>query len=460
MKILILNGSPKGNKSITLQYVEYIKKNYAENEFTTYNVAQEIKKIEKDESYFQEIITNIEKSDLVLWSFPLYFMLVCSQYKRFIELITEKKAQSAFNGKNSAAISTSIHFYDHTAHNYINAISDDLDMNYLGYYSADVHDLLKEEKRENLLTFADNIFSQVKSNAKLSKNYQTIKVNNHNYIPAPINKKIDSKNNKIVIVSDESNTNSNLSKMIETCQNSFNNNVEVINLHDVDIKGGCLGCIKCGDKNICAYQGKDQYIEMFNQKLKTADILIFAGTIKDRYLSSKWKEFFDRSFFNTHQPSLAGKQFAFLISGPLNQVQNLKQILETQIEISKSNLVRFITDEEQDSKIIDSTISNTMQQLVSLSETNYIKPNTFLGVGGTKIFRDDIWGNLRFVFPADYKYYKKHKYFDFPQKNYKVRLTNKFMGLLKKIPAFKNEFYKNITTHMVRPFKKVIESSK
>jgi multimeric flavodoxin WrbA len=31
--------------------------------------------------------------------------------------------------------------------------------------------------------------------------------------------------------------------------------------------------------------------------LKYFDIIIFAGSLKDRYISSKWKQFFDRVFF-------------------------------------------------------------------------------------------------------------------------------------------------------------------
>ena len=38
--------------------------------------------------------------------------------------------QQVFHGKHAAALSTSIRFFDHTAHNYIHAISDDWKMRY------------------------------------------------------------------------------------------------------------------------------------------------------------------------------------------------------------------------------------------------------------------------------------------------------------------------------------------
>jgi len=83
-------------------------------------------------------------------------------------------------------------------------------------------------------------------------------------------------------------------------------------------------------------------------KIKAADILVWAGEIRDRYLSAKWKTFFDRSFFNGHAPSLAGKQFGFIISGPLSQIPNLRQILEAYVEMQQANPAGFVTDESGD----------------------------------------------------------------------------------------------------------------
>ncbi len=50
MKIVVLNGSPKGDLSITLQYVLLIRKKSPEHQFKIFNIAQEIRKLEKDES--------------------------------------------------------------------------------------------------------------------------------------------------------------------------------------------------------------------------------------------------------------------------------------------------------------------------------------------------------------------------------------------------------------------------
>jgi len=458
MKITVLNGSPKGDLSATMQYVHFIQKKFPQHDLKIFNIAQQIKKIEKDEKAFQEIIDEVKSSQAVLWAFPLYVFLVSSQYKRFIELISEKGVKEAFQNRYTAVLTTSIHFFDHTAHNYMHAICDDLDMKYVGAFSADMYDLLKEKEREKLILFAGNFLEAIENRMLTSKSFGPLTHRKFDYIPGNSEKKIDDKGKKIVILTDSEGDQTSLVRMIDRFKRSFSDPVEMINLYNLDIKGGCLGCIRCGHENICIYQDKDGFVEFYNSKLKTADVLIFAGTIKDRYLSSKWKQFFDRGFFNTHTPSLIGKQIGFIISGPLSQIPNLRQILEAYTEWQQANLVDVITDEHGDSAEIDALLQSFAERLIQLAGEGYIKPSTFLGVGAMKIFRDDVWGRLRFPFQADHRFYKKHGIYDFPQKDYKARITNRILILLTKIPSMKKEIYTNrIKAEMIKPFQKILE---
>jgi len=458
MKIIVLNGSPKGDLSATMQYVHFIQKKFPQHDLKIFNIAQQIKKIEKDEKAFQEIIDEVKSSQAVLWAFPLYVFLVSSQYKRFIELISEKGVKEAFQNRYTAVLTTSIHFFDHTAHNYMHAICDDLDMKYVGAFSADMYDLLKEKEREKLILFAGNFLEAIENRMLTSKSFGPLTHRKFDYIPGNSEKKIDDKGKKIVILTDSEGDQTSLARMIDRFKRSFSDPVEMINLYNLDIKGGCLGCIRCGHENICIYQDKDGFVEFYNSKLKTADVLIFAGTIKDRYLSSKWKQFFDRGFFNTHTPSLIGKQIGFIISGPLSQIPNLRQILEAYTEWQQANLVDVITDEHGDSAEIDALLQSFAERLIQLAGEGYIKPSTFLGVGAMKIFRDDVWGRLRFPFQADHRFYKKHGIYDFPQKDYKARITNRILILLTKIPSMKKEIYTNrIKAEMIKPFQKILE---
>ena len=457
MKIIVLNGSPKGNISATMQYVLFIQKKFPQHELKIFNISQEIRKIEKDKKAFQGVIDEVGSSDGVLWAFPLYVLLVSSQYKRFIELIWERGAEDVFKDKYTAALSTSIHFYDHTAHNYINAICDDLDMRYVGSFSAHMYDLLRGKQREKLILFAEHFFGAIENNVPASKNFRPVTHSELDYVPGDVDKKIDIDQKKVVIVTDSEGDQTNLGRMIERFRTSLSNGVEVINLHDVDIKGGCLGCIQCGYDNKCAYGDKDGYMEFYNTKIRTADVLVFAGTIKDRYLSSRWKMFFDRSFFNGHSPMLIGKQIGFIISGPLTQIPNLRQVLEAWVECHQANLVDFVTDEYDDSAQIDALSQSLAERLVQFADEGYIRPATFLTVGGQKLFRDAIWGWLRPTFQADHRFYKRHGLYDFPQKHYRRRIQVGIFMLLTKIPAFRREYARRIKPETVKPLQEIVE---
>lgn len=142
MRILVLNGSPKGENSITLQTVRYLEKRFPKETFEVLHVGQRIKSIEKDFSKAEEALKN---ADLLLFCYPVYTFLVPSQLHRFIELLKEHGVD--LSGKCAAQISTSLHFYDITAHRFIRDNCDDLDLNYLGGLSADMEDLLKPQGR-------------------------------------------------------------------------------------------------------------------------------------------------------------------------------------------------------------------------------------------------------------------------------------------------------------------------
>ncbi|MBZ0156013.1 MAG: NAD(P)H-dependent oxidoreductase [Alphaproteobacteria bacterium] len=458
MKIAVLNGSPKGDMSVTMQYVHFIRKNFPQHEFRILNIAQQIKGIEKEDSSFRTIIDAIREADGVLWAFPLYIFLVSSQYKRFIELITERKAEEAFRGKYTAVLTTSIHFFDHTAHAYMHGICDDLGMKYAGSFSADMYDLIKEEMRGKLKVFAEYFFEAIECRLPAPRSYPPVVGNRYEYIPGPTAPAIDAGDKRVVLLTDSSDTETNLGRMIERIRSSFSREIEVLDLNALDIKGGCMGCVQCGYDNACAYGDQDAFMEFYNSRVKTADILLYAGTIKDRYLSSRWKTYFDRSFFNTHIPTLAGKQIGVLISGPLGQLPHLRQILEAHTEWQQANLVDFVTDESGDSAVIDSLLDSLARRLVRFASSGYVKPPTFLGVAGMKIFRDDIWGRFRFPFQADHTFFKKHGAYDFPQKNYSARITNALLLLLTRIPPVRKEIYKKkMKEEMIKPLKKAVE---
>jgi multimeric flavodoxin WrbA len=456
MKIAVLNGSPKGKLSITLQYAYFIEKKFPQHEMKVFHVSQLIKKLERDETAFQEVINEVRSSDGVLWAFGLFVLAVPSQYMRFIELISERGVEDAFSDKYAAVLSTSIHFFDHTAHNYMRAVCEDLNMKYAEALSLDIMDMMKESERRNLTIFAENYFEAIERKSTTSKLFKPLVFSKFSYLPGVPEKKVDTKDKKVVVLTDSYDNDTNLGKMIDRFRQSFSGHIELINLNDLDIRGGCLGCMRCGYDNACVQ--KDGFSEFYNKRVRTADIVVFAGTVKGRYLSSTWKMFYDRAFFWNHTPSLVGKQLGYIISGPLSQIPNLIQILEASSTTRQdANHVDIITDECEDSTELDTLLQNFAERLVSYSVKGYIRTPNFLAVGGQKIFRDDVWGRLRMIWQADHIYYKKHGKYDFPQKDLKMWVFNPVMLLLTKIPKFRKSFYANITKFSSGRLKKLAD---
>lgn len=468
MKILVLNGSPKGDNSVTMSYVKYLKVVFPEHVFDVRHIAQSIHRLEKDPTTFDALMNDVRESDAVLWAFPLYYLLVHSNYKRFIELVFERNQQSAFPGKYTATLSTSIHFYDHTAHNYMQGICEDLGMNFVGSFSAEMQDLMDEQERINLVNFTNELVDACQKKTVTQRVCLPLVQPALQYQPetslnqVDLGDRVDSSDQvdpgarKIVVVTDSGSMSDNLKAMLQRFQASFSKAPEVVDLSEIKIAGGCLGCVKCGMDNECTYDGKDDVRSTYEEKLKKADIVVFALTMKDRYFSARWKSFLDRRFYQTHQPGLPGKQIGYLISGPLRYEPNLRQIIVASAQIDQANLVDIITDECSTSAELDRSIAQFSEKLIRSATIHAKQPRTFLGVGAAKVFRDEMWGQLRFMFQEDYRYYKKHGMIDFPQSKISLRLTHLLIPFIRLGPI-KKQVQEKTKDMMHRPHDKVIK---
>ena len=65
MKILVVNGSPKGENSITLQTVLYLQKCCRHHEFEILHAGHRIKALERDFTPAREAL---ERADLILFA--------------------------------------------------------------------------------------------------------------------------------------------------------------------------------------------------------------------------------------------------------------------------------------------------------------------------------------------------------------------------------------------------------
>jgi multimeric flavodoxin WrbA len=455
MNICILNGSPKGENSVTMQYMAYYKKCFPEHSFTYVKAAQQCGKFEKDREAFQEVMDKVDQADFIVWAFPVYIMLVHSRYKRFIELIFERNAEKHFEGKYAVGFSTSINFFDNTAHEYIHGICDDLGMNYIDGVPAHMRTMMEKENRAALEDLFLRWERYVTRNIPVPRMNPEQNKNSFTYSPRNDDVQAVETGKKAVLVADLEQNEKNLAAMTGRVKQLLPG-IEVMDIRRLKF-GPCLGCLKCGPDNICAYEGKkDEFLGEFRKKVSDADIVIIAGAMHDRYLSSVWQRFAERCFFRTHQPYLSGRQVAFLISGPFSQNNNARQILTAYTEVLEANLAGFVTDECEDETDLSAMIDNLVYDLAAFAVRQTVKPQSFLGRAGMKVFRDDIFGPLRLIFQADHRYYRKHGIYDFPQRKIGIRLLNLFVVPLTRLPFVKKSLRRKFHSVMTMPYRRII----
>ena len=68
MNILVVNGSPKGENSITLQTVKYLSLLHPEHEFRILHAGQKIKSLEKD---FSPALADLLWAELIVFAYPV-----------------------------------------------------------------------------------------------------------------------------------------------------------------------------------------------------------------------------------------------------------------------------------------------------------------------------------------------------------------------------------------------------
>ncbi len=446
MKVLVINGSPKGKYSITLQTSKFLEIKFSEHTFEYLNVGAQIRSIEKDFSQAREKITN---ADLLIFSYPVYTFIAPYQLHRFIELIKEDGVD--LSGKFVTQISTSKHFYDVTAHRYIEDSCHDLNMKYIRGLSADMDDLSKESGQNDAVAFFNFVLWSVENGIFERKKLPDI---SFEPITATVPDKRTDKNNKdIVVVCDISEKDVNLKKMTERFMAVSGGQVRILNLNDINIKGGCLGCFNCAVTGECVY--KDGFSETLRNNIQKADAIVYAFSVKDHSMGALFKKYDDRQFCNGHRSVTMGMPVGYLISGPYSSEDNLRMIVDGRGEVGGNFIAGVATDEFDTDKAID-------EMAICLDyaiENSYCRPANFLGVGGMKIFRDLVY-QMRGMMKADHKFYKEHGLYDFPQKHRVMSSAMYLVGAMLGSDKIKSKMGNKMNEGMLMPYVKVIEKAK
>ena len=445
MKILVINGSPKGKYSVTLQTVKYLEVLHPQHTFTVLDAGQKIKALEKD---FSPAIEAVAAADLLLFSYPVYTFIAPCQLHRFIELLKASGVELA--GKFATQITTSKHFYDVTAHRYVQDTCQDLGLKYIRGLSADMDDLLTDKGQADARAFFAYVCYSMENNL-----YEPFPAP----LPTPAHISVEvppaltDKPGDVVIVTDCEEGNTQLGSMIDRFRAVLPLGTRVVNLREYPFSGGCLGCFNCAADGKCIY--KDGFDEFLRGSIQNAQAIIYAFSIKDHSMGARFKMYDDRQFCNGHRTVTMGMPIGYLVSGDYSREFNLQMILEGRAEVGSNFLCGVATDERDPNGEIDRMAKNLCYAL----EKKYVPPQNFYGVGGMKIFRDLIW-LMRGMMKADHKFYKAHGQYDFPQKKRGTMLKMYLVGALISNPKIKAKMGNAMNEGMLMPYNKLLEKVK
>lgn len=463
IKVLVVNASPKGEYSLTLQHSLYMLGHEQDTQFRVLQVGESLSPIRFDPAWLESAIADVEWADAIIWTTPVYTMLVPWQLIRFFSLIKEAKRSTVFQGKYATSMMTCFHYYDHLAEDWLRAMSEDLGMFYLEGRTADNMDMLKKTHRSDMRYFMSVFVAACRERKPLERKFMPLPA-----VTSPLFSPLTTKHEiplveaqesslKTVLLTDEFDEDGNLSRMIDVIIESYPYPIEIIDINKFPYEAGCHGCLKCELVGDCARQ--DGFQEFYFNLVRNSDVLLFGMNIEDRYLKPIWKLFLDRTFSNGHRTSMMGKHTGYLVAGPLRALPTVRQFIEGKDNVGRENAIFIIGDEYEDSAYLDDLLRFSARRLAEAADKKHQKSVNFLGIGGMKIFRDLIYG-MRGVVRDDHRFYKKNRLYDFPQKKIPQEVFNLGMGMAFTLKSVRLQAYERMPELYIKLHKDIVESGK
>lgn len=455
MQIAVVLGSPTGRDSITLQYVRYLARIRPEPTWDLVDVGHSLHRLDRDPAFVDGIVDRLAAADAIVWAFPVYTFLAPAALVRLVERLCDRRP-APLVGRWATVLTTSEHFFDHTAHTWAEEISSDLGLRVFRGFSARMEEILAEDGRRQLDGWSAAFLQAVAEGAPAEVHHPPVRWEPRPYVPDLGDASAPTGTRRVAVITDVTDDEPNLQHMIRAFRHHCVHPVDVVQLREIGMKGACLGCLQCVWDGTCVY--KDGFAEAFDTRIRAADVLVFACTLRHRYLSSTLKTYFDRNFRNGHRPVLHGKPMGWLLSGPLRQLPNLRQMLEGKNEVQGSPRLGIVTDEYDTAEEITARVAALARAADRLCAAPWIRPPTFLGVGGRKIFRDLMW-SMRGIVRADHAWYARNGLYDFPQWDRGRTWFNRVMAAMMAVPWSRRWLLKNMGQLKLTAIRKVVEGT-
>lgn len=194
-----------------------------------------------------------------------------------------------------------------------------------------------------------------------------------------------------------------LKEKIDSFVEAMNIPVDIVNIGDFQFKGSCQGCFNCAATGECIY--KDGFTDLLRNNIHKHDAIVYAFTIRNHSMGSRFKVYDDRQFCNGHRTVTMGTPFGYIIEGDIESEPNLKKVLTARAQ-----------------------------------------------VGGMKIFRDLIY-QMRGMMRADHKFFKANGQYDFPQKKWATSMKMYLVGWMMNSRKIRSRLGNKLNEGMVAPYK-------
>ncbi len=446
MEILIINGSPKGARSVTYQTVLYLQILHPEHHYKVLHAGQKIKALEKNFASAREAV---KSADLLLFAYPVYTFLAPSQLHRFIELLKQENLD--LSGKFASQITTSKHFYDITAHRYIQDNCGDLGLRYVHGLSADMDDLTTKRGQQEADAFFKHLCWCMEQGISEPVAAPAAPAAHK---PVTVLENTADKPGDVVIVADLQENDTQLADMIARFRAKCDRATRIVNIREYPLRGGCLGCFNCAVSGKCIYtDGFDEYLR---NQIQTADAMVYAFSISDHSMGARFKMYDDRQFCNGHRTVTIGMPVGYLVSGNYEGETNLQTVIEARAEVGHNYLAGVASDQADP----DGSIDQLCAKLGYALDNKYLLPQNFYGIGGMKVFRDLIW-LMQGMMRADHKFYKAHGQYDFPQKKWPQMVAMYAVGAMLGNEKLKKKMPANaMSDGMLMPYTKVLDAAR
>lgn len=155
----------------------------------------------------------------------------------------------------------------------------------------------------------------------------------------------------------------------------FNFNIEIIFLHDYDIKY-CRGCLNCFNNGFCPIEKEDKF-NIIKEKLHKSDIIVFSTPVYAHGFPGIMKSFIDRISSSLHLLEFSGK-LGFTVTTTEGNGHEIvsKSIRGLQTGLGIKNLDNFIFVRLKDE--FESFIESSSNDFIKRIENNYGYSNDLL----------------------------------------------------------------------------------